>query len=125
MIRFVDPSAPPVVPQFAWDNVDFATVRILRFDDYSDVPDHEINNRDDIYRNVFGFYSVLYPIMSKVIPWGPDGAHKDPATVRQFASERLAFTDPNIWHTTIYMPVTREMSAGKRKLLWRWCNLQQ
>ena len=125
MIRFVDPTVPKVVPAFAWDNVDFATVRILPFDDYSEVPDHEINNWDYIYRNVFGFYSVLYPIMSKVIPWGPDGAPKDPATVRQFASELLAFTDPNIWNTTIYMPITRDMSAGKRELLRRWCNLQQ
>ena len=27
--------------------------------------------------------------------------------------------------STIYMPITRDLSGGKRELLRRWCNLQQ
>ncbi len=124
LIRFTDPSHS-VSPNFAWDNTDYAIVRILPFDDYSEVPDETINSWDYIYSEVFGFYSVLYPLMSKVIPWGPDGAPNNPAEVKQFASQLLAFTDPSMWNTTIYMPITRDMSGGKRELLRRWCNLQQ
>ena len=124
LIRFVDP-ANPVTPNFAWDNCDYATVRILPFDDYSNVPDATINNWNYIYSEIFGFYSVLYPVMSKVIPWGPDGAPNNPAEVKQFASQILAFTDFNMWNTTIYMPISRDLSGGKRELLRRWCNLQQ
>ncbi len=124
LIRFTDPNNK-VSPNFAWDNVDFAIVRILPFDDYSGVSDETINSWDYIYAEVFGFYSVLYPLMSKVIPWGPDGAPNNPTDVKQFASQLLAFTDPSMWNTTIYMPITRDMSGGKRELLRRWCNLQQ
>ncbi len=124
LIRFTDP-ANPVTPNFAWDNCDYATVRILPFDDYSQVPDATINNWSYIYSEVFGFYSVLYPVMSKVIPWGPTGAPNNPAEVKQFASQILALTDFNMWNTTIYMPITRDLSGGKRELLRRWCNLQQ
>ena len=124
LIRFVDP-AHPLTPNFAWDNCDYATVRILPFDDYSQVPDATINSWNFIYAEIFGFYSVLYPVMSKVIPWGPDGAPNNPAEVKQFASQILAFTDFNMWNTTIYMPISRDLSGGKRELLRRWCNLQQ
>ena len=124
LIRFTDPNNK-VSPNFCWDNTDYSIVRILPFDDYSSVPDATINNWDYIYAEVFGFYSVLYPLMSKVIPWGPDGAPNNPAEVKQFASQLLAFTDPSMWNTTIYMPITRDLSGGKRELLRRWCNLQQ
>jgi hypothetical protein len=30
-----------------------------------------------------------------------------------------------IWNTTHFMPVTREMSAGKRRLLQRWISIVQ
>ena len=136
MIRFVDPTvapaptpltpwlASPPMPNFGWDNVDYATVRILPFDDFSQYTDAQINNWNFIYSNVLGFYSVMYPIMSKVIPWGPDGAPNNPQEVKAFASNILAFTDPDIWNSTIYMPITRDLSGGKRELLRRWCNLQ-
>lgn len=126
MIRFVDPAQqPPPPPNFAWDNCDYAIVRILPFDDYSQFTDQQINNWQFIYDNFFSFYSVLYPVMSKIIPWGPDKAPNNPQQVKDFASQIQVFTDPDMWYTTIYMPITRDMSAGKRELLWRWCNLQQ
>ena len=115
----------PPMPNFGWDNVDYAVVRILPFDDFSKVPDETINNWQYIYDNVLGFYSVMYPVMSKIIPWGPQGAPNNPQEVKAFASNILNFTDPDMWDTTIYMPITRDMSGGKRELLRRWCNLQQ
>ncbi len=139
MIRFVDPTLAPApannppplwltsppMPNFGWDNVDYAVIRILPFDDFSQYTDAQINNWNFLYSNVLGFYSVMYPIMSKVIPWGPDGAPNNPQEVKAFASNILAFTDPDIWNSTIYMPITRDLSGGKRELVRRWCNLQQ
>jgi hypothetical protein len=124
-VRFVDPTIqPPPAPNFAWDNCDYAVIRILPFDDYSQYTDKQINDWNFIYDNFFGFYSVLYPIMSTVIPWGPDGAPTDPKQVKTFATQMLAFTKDDMWYSTIYMPITRDLSGGKRDLLHRWCNLQ-
>ena len=126
MIRFVNPLIqPPPIPNFGWDNVDFAIVRILPFDDYRQATDPQIDNWPFIYANVFSFFSVMYPIMSKVIPWGPDNAPNNPAEVAAFAANILNFTAPENWGSTIYMPITRDLSGGKRDLLHRWCNLQQ
>jgi hypothetical protein len=125
MVRFADPSNPQVTPNFAWDNVDYAVVRILPFDDYSGYTDDQINNWPFMYKNFFSYFSILYPIMSKVIPWGPDDAPNNPDDVKSFAAEILMFTSETMWNTTIYMPITRDMSGGKRTLLQRWCNLQQ
>ena len=128
IVRFVESFTDPasnVAPNFGWDNVDYSTVRILPFDDYSQFSDEQINNWEFMYNEVFGMYSVMYPIMSKIIPWGPSGAPNNPTVVKQFASQLLAFTDISMWQSTIYMPISRDMSGGKRELLRRWCNLQQ
>ncbi len=126
MIRFVNPLIqPPPLPNFGWDNVDYTNIRILPFDDFRQFTDQQINNWDFIYANVFSLFSVMYPIMSKVIPWGPDNAPNNPAEVKAFASNILNFTDASNWGSTIYMPITRDLSGGKRELLQRWCNLQQ
>lgn len=122
-IRFLDASQPPTVPNFAWDNVFYALVRILPTDDFSAYTDEQINNWPFIYANVFCYFSLLYPIMSTFIPWGPEEAPRDPEKVKAFANNILQFTDPGFWESTLYMPITREMSAGKRALLARWCQL--
>jgi hypothetical protein len=122
-IRFLDAGQAPAAPNFAWDNVYYAMVRILPTDDYSGYTDAQINNWPFIYANVFCYFSVLYPIMSTFIPWGPDDAPRDPEKVKAFANNILQFTDPSFWDSTLYMPITREMSAGKRALLARWCQL--
>lgn len=122
-IRFLDATQPPVIPNFGWDNVFYALARILPTDDYSGYTDDQINNWPFIYANVFCYFSVLYPIMSTFIPWGPDEAPNDPQKVKQFANNMLQFTDPSFWDSTLYMPITRELSAGKRELLARWCQL--
>jgi hypothetical protein len=124
VIRFIDPTIPPVPPNFVWDNTDYACIRILPFDDYRAYTDDQINNWQFMYENFFNYFALLYPVMSHVIPWGPTDAPNNPNIVAQFASQMKIFTDPVNWDTTIYMPITRDLSAGKRDLLWRWCNLQ-
>ncbi|HEY0871930.1 MAG TPA: hypothetical protein VGD94_00555 [Vicinamibacterales bacterium] len=122
-IRFRDANVPPAAPNFAWDNEFYALVRILPTDDYSSYTDEQINNWPFIYSEVFCYFSLLYPIMSTFIPWGPHDAPQDPEKVKAFANNMIQFTDPNFWNSTLYMPITRELSAGKRALLVRWCNL--
>jgi len=124
LIRFVDPTIPAVAPNFCWDNTDYCCVRILPFDDYRSYSDEQVNNWPFIYENFFNYFALLYPVMSHVIPWGPLDAPDNPGIVTQFAGQMKIFTDPVNWDTTIYMPITRDLSAGKRALLWRWCTLQ-
>jgi len=124
VIRFTDPSIGQVTPNFAWDNCNYACVRILPFDDYRAVSDEQVGQWPYIYANFFNYFALLYPVMSKVIPWGPADAPNNPNIVKQFAANMVTFTDPKYWNSTIYMPITREMSAGKRALLLRWCAQQ-
>jgi hypothetical protein len=124
LIRFVDPTIPQVTPNFCWDNTSYNCIRILPFDDYRATPDSSVDNWPFIYANFFNYFALLYPVMSHVIPWGPSDAPNNPDTVKQFASNMKTFTNPVNWDTTIYMPITRDLSAGKRALLYRWCALQ-
>ena len=125
VIRFRDAAQPARMPNFAWDNEYYAIARILPTDDYSSYTDAQINNWPFIYQEVFCYFAVLYPIMSTFIPWGPTDAPDDPQKVAAFANNMIQMTDPAFWDSTVYMPITRELSAGKRALLLRWCQLQQ
>ncbi len=124
IIRFRDPAIPQVTPNFCWENTDYACIRILPFDDYRAVPDQTLNNWPYIYAEFFNYFALLYPIMSTVMPWGPNDAPSNPAFVAKFAQAIMTLTNPDMWDSTLYMPITRDLSAGKRALLWRWCNLQ-
>ena len=124
VMRFVDPAIPPVPPNFCWDNADYCCIRILPFDDYRSYTNAQINDWAFMYANFFNYFALLYPVMSRVIPWGPLDAPDNPDIVVQFASQMRSFTDPAKWNSTIYMPITRDLSGGKRALLWRWCALQ-
>jgi hypothetical protein len=63
--------------------------------------------------------------MSKMMPWGPDNAPNDPEEIRKVYADLIrTFTNEKMWDSTLYMPITRELSAGKRALIQRWCNLQ-
>jgi hypothetical protein len=44
---------------------------------------------------------------------------------QQNASNIMQLIDKSLWNNTSYMPVSRDLSDGKRKLLQRWCALNQ
>lgn len=113
----VDPSEP------AWAVEYFSCFRVLPYDDYSHVPDAELTF-EFVYDEVFSYYSILYPVMANIIPWGPANTPRDPERVEQFASLILQAIDESRLGTALEMPITRELSAGKRALLQRWCSLQ-
>jgi len=73
---------------------------------------------------MLSYYALLYPAMSLINPWGPESTTTDRERVAQFASLLRQAVDESRIGTALAMPVTRELSAGKRALLQRWCDLQ-
>ncbi|MFZ5816265.1 MAG: hypothetical protein ACOY93_13365 [Bacillota bacterium] len=124
----VDPAALPSPPD--WTVEFFSCFRVLPQDDYSGYSDEEINEWNFIYEHLFQYYDLLYPIMGKYIPWTeqkgkPEQLRQmDQEKVRMFAALMLQSIDEKNLGSTMAMPITRELSAGKRELLRRWCLLQ-
>jgi hypothetical protein len=93
----------------------FVSVRTLPADDdLAAVPDSELNWKL-IFDKVLSPYHAVTPRMSTII----DLSNRD--AVRTFAARILEVTDPALFETTRYMPVTRDMSANRRMLLRRYC----
>jgi hypothetical protein len=115
LLRFWAEADPPT---FNWvpAPMDFyANVRVLPLDD-------ELANLpatwENVYTKVLRYYFLAYPAMSQYIPFNREDS------VRAAAGAILERLSSKGWHRTTYMPVTREMSRGKRELLRRWCELQ-
>ena len=67
-----------------------------------------------IYGNVLYVYDMLYPVMDNFMPLG------NLVDVEAKINQLLQLISPNMLDSTIYMPVTRELSAGKRLVLQAW-----
>ncbi|MEA2236776.1 MAG: hypothetical protein QOC81_1500 [Thermoanaerobaculia bacterium] len=67
-----------------------------------------------IYGKILYLYDMLYPVMDQFMPLGnlPD--------VEAKINQLLALISTTMLDTTLYMPVTRELSAGKRLVLQAW-----
>jgi hypothetical protein len=126
-LRFVPPGFYPPPkgqpnPNFAVEF--FGNYRVLPPDDYSGVPDEQVT-WPFVYQEVFQYYAVIHPVMSLIIPWGPGNSNElDPERITQFASAMKMSIDESRIGTALEMPITRELSAGKRALVQRWCDLQ-
>jgi hypothetical protein len=97
-------------------------VRVLPKDDYpEDVITNEFlrDNWQFVYDNLFIYYDLLFPTMTRIIDWS------NPAAIRGNATLIKVFTDPNGIDNTLYMPISRDMSRGKRQLLFRYCSLAE
>ncbi len=122
MLRLVPGADNPPDPQpadlISWFSLFYINVRVLPADSqYDSVPDSELTF-DYIYQNVLRYYYRLYPTMDSHILLNNEQAVVNAAPVLQM------FVDKSNWNSTLYMPVTRELSDGKRRLLQRWCALQ-
>lgn len=93
----------------------FVNVRVLPDDDYDHVGDDELTF-GLVYREVLRYYHLLHPAMSAVFDLS------DEQVVTAAAESLLRRTDPAAWHRAHYMPRTRDLSPGKRRLLERWCH---
>ena len=126
-IRLLAPGAPSTDPNgdqgsaLSYDY--YFAVRVLPEDDYSHVPDEQVT-WDFVWREVFLYYALMYPVMSQYVPWGPANAPLDPDRVHTLAVVLRELVDARNFGSAMYMPVTRELSNGKRELVRRWCELQ-
>jgi hypothetical protein len=94
----------------------YAGVRVMPDDDYSSVPAAVRLTWEFVYQNIFRYYHLIFPAMSRIIPFDDQQA----TTLAAKQGKLSAATDPARWQSTRYMPPTRDLSAGKRKLLVEW-----
>jgi hypothetical protein len=64
-----------------------------------------------IYTNILYLYDMLYPVMDQLMPLG------NLDDVEAKINQRLSMISTEMLDSTLYMPVTRELSAGKRLVL--------
>ena len=70
-----------------------------------------------LFNEVLLVYDVIYPVMSLV-----RNLH-DRNAVAAMAEQLKVAVSMSKFQSTLYMPITRELSAGKRRLLQRFVNL--
>lgn len=69
---------------------------------------------DNVYQNILINWHAMAPCMDNWLDLG------DEAQVRRYASILRKLTDPGAFEDFRFMPVTRDMTAGERTLLWNW-----
>ncbi len=124
--RFGD-SPPPGVPPGTtgvpgWSNATYTSIRVYADDDFSALYAKGELQWADVYENVLRYYYLIYPAMSRFIPLNL----ADSIVSRgELIKQRLhPCTDPRFL-TTHNMPVTRQMSPAKVKLVIDFINQQQ
>ena len=101
----------------AWADLYFVHIRVLPADaDLDAIPDNQIT-WDLVYEKVLRYFYKMFPVMDQHLPLD------DKAACSRAAQMLLLLTDASAWSSTLYMPITRELSDGKRRLLQRWCRL--
>jgi hypothetical protein len=129
---FAAGSQPPL-PQYEFDTqaapsgVSFyTTVRVLPFDDaFVDQFVQLWNSTYDpaqawhfIYSNILYLYDMIYPVMLRFVPLG------DRQRVEAAVDQVLTLIAPDYFaESTLAMPITRDMSEGKRSVLQLWGGL--
>lgn len=108
----LDGNPPP--GRYPWRNASYAGFRVLPEDDFSQ---HEHDRRvswDFMYEHVFRYYRLIYPAMSNVVPFDNQQA------MESASGAIVEMTDPSKKASTRYMPVSRDLSTGKRCLIVEW-----
>lgn len=101
----------------------FISVRVLPFDDLLEQQTSDAQlTWTFIYENILSPYDVLNPVMSRPDIDLPLSDRTVMTSAPAITAIRAAIAKTN-FESSRYMPVTRELSAGKRKLLQRWCDL--
>ena len=102
---------PTGINDFMLRTIPYSHVRVLP--DNDDLDD-KAATWDNVYQEVMRYYYILYPFMNGIIPMDDEGA------MAARGPQIIVRTGLNEWHKTIFMPTTREMSAGNRRFLHRW-----
>jgi hypothetical protein len=104
----------------------FATIRVLSFDDA--IVDKFVavwnKNYDPVaawnfvYDNILSLYDMIFPVMLKFVPLG------ERQRVEAAIDQVLALVAPDYFdESTLAMPITRDLSRGKRAVLELWGGL--
>jgi hypothetical protein len=119
----------PPVPPGSFDEVGtamFTTIRVLSFDDdfvdqFVDLWNSTYDSAkawDFIYSNILYLYDMIFPVMLKFVPLG------DRQRVEGAIDQVLALISPGYFpESTLAMPITRDLSQGKRTVLQLWGGL--
>ena len=104
----------------------FTTIRVLSFDDafidrfvklWNDTFD-PAQAWDFIYNNILYLYDMIYPVMLQYVPLG------DRQRVEGAIDQVLTLIAPSYFvESTLAMPITRDLSHGKRTVLQLWGGL--
>lgn len=115
--------APP--SEGPYSQSDFhALIRTLPFDDLleSATPDSALT-WSWIYENIFAVWDVTNPVMARTTSPAIKKPLHDRFVMEQQAARIKKLIDRDSFESEAYMPVTRDLSRGKRRLLNRWCDL--
>ncbi len=105
---------PNVVGVPGWSTATYSSIRVFDDDDFSALYAKGELQWKDVYDKVLRYYYLIYPVMSTFIPLNmPDGLVGAGALVKQ---RMHPCTAPG-FYTTHNMPVTRQMSPAKVKLV--------
>ncbi|HSJ91438.1 MAG TPA: hypothetical protein VK917_05185 [Ilumatobacter sp.] len=122
LFRYVPPTLwpqerPPDV--FAWliCAESYATLRVLPYDDFSDILARGVT-WDDLYQHVLCYYDLLMPAMNTRLPMNDASFWESPTSARYL--KRVI--DPALFESTTYMPRTRDLSGPRRELLVAFCD---
>ncbi|MEO1288597.1 MAG: hypothetical protein AAFV93_12580 [Chloroflexota bacterium] len=113
-----------------WQYDMYIAVRVLPLDEGLNDPNNPNYVSDDdlegedgfnnyIYPLVFRYYYLLYPGMSKRINFSKFNEMQENANIIK------TFVRAQNRENTLYMPVTRELSDGKRRLIQRWAAINE
>lgn len=118
-LPFFAEDTPPAAPSaLAISNIattGYCAVRVMPFDDaLGNIPEDQVS-WNFVYENVLRPFDLVYRGMSAgVFSLG------DEASIRAHAGSIIGFTDLNEFDSPLYMPVTRDLSRGRRTLLVRY-----
>jgi len=104
----------PPTGSYPWGTAFYTGFRVLPVDDYSRFPASATTSWDFMYEHVFRYYRLIFPAMSNVVPFD------NQAAMESAADSLVQFTDPAISGSSRYMPVSRDLSTGKRDLIVAW-----
>jgi hypothetical protein len=106
----------PLPAGYPWATASYAGLRVMPVDDFSAVIRTGQVPWDYIFDKIFKYYYVIFPAMSTYIRMN------DQHDMEAHAEDILEATDPDPrnWASTLYMPISRDLSPGKRLLIEAW-----
>jgi hypothetical protein len=121
LFRFVGPGnypqdiSPNTLAQLAFQEF-FVELRVLPFDDYSQLRDEDITF-DLIYDEIFRYYNLVLPAMTERLDLADAAIWQTPTAAHYV----LRMIHEKLWGYYNYMPRTRDLSRYRRDLLRRFC----